>query len=148
MTLPQDSSISKGVVLPISFRGRSAGSYIDIPRLDGSKMSLIRNLPVALFNSMIRPFPWDPGSWPKHILFLETFGLICLVIFAIRHRRTMTNREKALILCLLIFCICLASLIGWVTPVLGAIVRYRLPIHIAIIIVGLTLIRNGKKAIE
>jgi len=42
----------------------------------------------------------------------------------------------------LVFAVVLLLLIGWITPVLGAIVRYRIPAYFALLIAGLLLYKK------
>jgi hypothetical protein len=50
-------------------------------------------------------------------------------------------KEKEIILGLLLFAIGLTLLIGWTTPVLGAITRYRFPAQMAIVLIGLIILQ-------
>ena len=146
LTLPRDSIARKGTSYALYFKGTGAGSFIETPLLDGTVADLFKTLPNALFNALIRPFPWDPGSWPKVLLFFETLFLIVMIVLAIRNRSVLTVPDRSLILALIIFIVSLAAIIGWVTPVLGAIVRYRLPIHIATLIICFTLLSVNSRS--
>lgn len=126
----------------IYFQNPRAQSYIEIPAISDSKTRLVQTIPSALSNALLRPFPTDPGSSLKYIVFLETVFIFCFLIWAILKRRKLNNHHKGLIVCLLVFGLLLALLIGWVTPVLGAIIRYRIPIHLAILFIGLILVNR------
>ncbi len=66
------------------------------------------------------------------------FGFLTYVIF---HRRKLDTNSKNLVLGLILFAVFLTLLIGWTTPVLGAIARYRFPAQLALVLVGLILIQ-------
>lgn len=117
----------------IHFNHPKANSFIEISPIDDQPIRLLTSAPEALFNAFIRPLPNDPGGKLKYIAFLETlllFGLIAWTI--IQHRKT-NIKERGFILSAIVFCLLLALLIGWTTPVLGAIHRYRLPVQLAMI---------------
>jgi hypothetical protein len=67
--------------------------------------------------------------------------IVFFLIIAIFNRRKLSKLEKELIFGLLIFAFLLFILIGWTTPVIGAITRYRFPAQLAIIIIGIILIK-------
>ncbi len=117
----------------LHFQQPRANSFVEIPAIQDDPLRLLTAAPNALFNTFFRPFPTDPGGKLKYLAFLETLILFSLLIVAIIQRRTLTDREKGFILSAFIFCVLLGLLIGWTTPVLGAIHRYRLPIQLAIL---------------
>jgi predicted cation transporter len=98
-------------------------------------------VPEALFNTTIRPLPSDRGSWLKIPAFIENivlfFGLLLITLFA---RRKLNKRIKRLVWSLFVFAFLVFVVVGWTTPVLGAIVRYKVPAVLALGIVGLLLI--------
>ena len=110
-----------------------ANSFIEITPIDDSPINLLISGPKAIFNAVIRPLPNDPGGNLKYLAFLETLILFGLIAWTIFQRRVITSNERGFILSALIFCLLLALLIGWTTPVLGAIHRYRLPIQLAML---------------
>jgi len=122
----------------------NCGSYIPIRYIDNSPTTLFKNIPEAMINATIRPFIGDPGSNFKYFAMLEIWLLFCALIVVIFKRRTINRTEFALIMALIVFSILMLLLIGWVTPVLGAIVRYRFPALLAIMIIGVILIPTRK----
>ena len=110
-------------------------------------MQLLKNVPEALFNVLIRPIPGDPGSWLKYPAIAENFLLYGLLIFLGFNLRYADQKQTALILGIFAFGITLSLLIGWVTPVLGAINRYRTPVILGIGIILLILgsVRHKKE---
>ena len=115
-------------------------SYIKTTSIHNSFQQLILNIPEALINTFFRPFPFDNGSFLKYPAMFEVWALSIFLILAILFKRKLEADSKNLIACLFIFAITLALLIGWTTPVTGAIVRFRFPIQLALFIVGAILI--------
>lgn len=121
-----------------------ANSYIKTTMINRSFIQLIKNIPEALINSYFRPFPFDPGSSLKYPAMFEVWLLSFLLIFSIIRRRKLESNEKALVSSLLIFTILLLLIIGWTTPVIGAIFRYRFPALLSLLLVSL-IIYNPKE---
>lgn len=129
----------------IYFRNDRSDGFIQTTPIDNSFTQLILNIPQALKNSLLRPFVNDPGSWLKFPATLEVILLFGFLIYALIKRRNLDSSDQGLLWAFGIFVFCLSLTIGWVTPVLGAIVRYRIPSFIAILVIGLILIQPRKK---
>jgi len=124
----------------------AAGSYIKIPMLNGSFLSIVNNAPAAFSNIFFRPFLYEAKK-PFMILaalensFLVFFALIC-IFFCYRN---IPNRH------LLYFCltitIMLFVLVGVTTPILGAAVRYKIP-ALPFLAIGLLLILDKQKLLN
>lgn len=126
------------------FRYSSCGSYIPVTYIDYSSEKLVRNIPEALFNASFRPLLNDPGSNLKYFATAELILLFGFIVLAILKRRVLSRKEFSIVMTLLTFAIAILLLIGWTTPVLGAIVRYRFPAYIAIGLIGLIVIDYRK----
>ena len=124
---------------PIYFMENKSGGYIETTLINNSFKQLLINSPEAISNSLIRPYPNDPGGWLKFPAMVEVWLVFGFLFYAIIKRRKINSVELS------IFIIVLSLIIGWVTPVLGAIVRYRIPSYIGIIIIGLILILPSKR---
>lgn len=120
-------------------------SYIKTTPINNSKSQLIKNIPEALINVFIRPFFNDPGSNLKYLSMLEMWGTFFIVIIGFIMHRNLNEWNWNIIMSICMFCISLALIIGWTTPVLGAIFRYRFPIVVAMIILSLIVIEPPKK---
>ncbi len=123
---------------PIYFVGTVCGSYVEITPINNSFSQLMANVPEAFVNAAFRPIPFDPGSNLKNFNFLETillFGTLLFSFFSGRFKRNKPERKQ--IVTLLVFAFCLFVLIGWTTPVLGAVVRYRIPAYFAVLLAAL-----------
>lgn len=119
-------------------------SYIKTTNINFSFKQLLFNMPEAITNSLLRPFPTDNGNFLKYPAMLEAWSIILFLISAIYFRRNTTPKMKGIVSCLFIFSISLMLLIGWTTPVVGAIVRFRFPAQLALLIIGFILIDPSK----
>ncbi|MFT6500252.1 MAG: hypothetical protein ACJASQ_000359 [Crocinitomicaceae bacterium] len=129
-----------GTEWPIYFKRDQSQGYIEIEQIDDSFSQLLMNIPGAIRNCLFRPYFTDPGSWLKYPAIFEVWLILFFIVYAIFKRRKISAEVKLTIVSLLLFIFTLSSIIGLTTPVLGAIVRYRLPITIAIVIIGLLII--------
>jgi hypothetical protein len=116
-----------------------SGSYIELKPINGKFSELISSVPFALFNTFLRPTPNDP---PKSIIkwyfVLETYLFMLILLFALTKIRA--SKHLNLLIFLGIASISIALIIGWTTPVLGAIIRYKLPVTLAIIVASCLLL--------
>lgn len=116
-------------------------SFFKTKRIDNSPIQLILNIPEALINAILRPFPFDKGSILKIPTMLEAWGVFLFLILSfIFKKKNIQKKEVGIISSLLIFAILLFLLIGWTTPITGAIVRFRFPAQLALVIIGIILI--------
>ena len=119
-------------------------SYIKTTNINNSFLQLVLNIPEALINTFFRPFPFDSGGFLKYPAMLEVWGLTFFLVLSLTYKRKIESNSKNLIACLFIFSISLMLLIGWTTPITGAIVRFRFPIQLALFIIGSILIDYEK----
>ena len=123
---------------------RSEG-LIDVTLINDSGKQLAINSIEALINSLFRPFPTDPGSKLKFQSMLEMWSIYLILIFAFIRKKALSQNKKALIISILLFIISLSLLIGWVTPVIGAIVRYRFPALLGVLMISIIMIKIPKR---
>ena len=103
-----------------------AGSVIDIPKIE-SAADIILNAPNALVNTYFRPWIAEGDN----ILYLPAalenlFLVICLVVMLWNFRRPY-GLGIPIIAFGISFVLVLGTVIGGVVPVLGALVRYKMP---------------------
>lgn len=124
------------------YDGEFSGSYIEVTPIEESGKQLLKNIPEALENVLFRPYPNDPpDSVFKYLSIMDSWGLMLLfAAVLIFFRRTINRKELNLIIALLVFSLVLALLIGWTTPVIGAIIRYKIPIQLAMMFITLILL--------
>lgn len=117
------------------FENTQSGGFISVTPINNSFAQLFMNIPEALYHALFRPLPGDPGGMLNWVAFLETLLLFGALIGVIIQRKKLTQQERIRIVGLLLFATLLALIIGWTTPVLGAIARYRIPVYLALLIV-------------
>jgi hypothetical protein len=119
-------------------------SLIECTPIDYSGFQLFLNTPSALMNVFLRPFPTDPGDQLKFISFIENLFFILLIGFVIFKRRVLNSEEKSWVFYLFILGLISALLIGWSTPILGAIVRYKIAAYLPLFIAATILLKPLK----
>ncbi len=119
-------------------------SYIKTTSIDNSFTQLIENIPEALGNVFFRPLPIDKGSFLIYPAMLEVWILFFILLISIIFHRKLDSKSKGLITSFLLFAIGLMLLIGWTTPIIGAIVRFRFPSQLALLIIALITIDSKK----
>lgn len=129
------------------FSSNGCASFIPVTPIDNSGAQLLKNIPEAFVNAAFRPFFGDPGRTPKIFAVIETLLLFGALLFAFTFLRHASTQTKVDVAALLLFAVLLLLLIGWITPVLGAIVRYRIPAYLAIFLAIVLLYHPKKKKI-
>jgi hypothetical protein len=121
-----------------------AKSKIEIPQIHPTAWSLLANAPSAVMRVLLRPSINDSGSFfillaAVENIFLAALAIICL-LFADR-----TQIKSFQLFCFSIFfVICMYALIGLITPILGAMVRYRVPSLLFFIYIFLNILDTGR----
>ena len=122
--------------IPILSIWERSNSYIETTLIFSSFKQMILNIPEALVNCLLRPFWNDPSPKFKLLTITETWLLFGFLGYALLRRKKLSRDEKIVTLALTLFILNLSLIIGWATPVLGAIVRYRIPVYLAVIILA------------
>lgn len=104
----------------------SVGSLIEIPPINNTA-DLVLNAPTALFNTYFRPHLLEANSATFWAAAIENLGYGLLLLLAIVKFKKPSSENLLLALMCLSFVVGLGLLIGLITPVLGAIVRYKIP---------------------
>lgn len=120
----------------------SANSTIEITPINNSVTNLLLSLPQALINSLFRPLFFDSKNLMMHLCSLENGLIIMLILTSLFY----CNKKKMnpIIAFSLFFTVTLGALIGWVTPILGAIVRYKIPLMPFLILIPTYYIDSDK----
>lgn len=124
----------------IYFMRDESKGYIELTQIDDSFTQLLLNIPEAVSNSLFRPYPNDPGSYLKYPAIFEVCLVFLFLVFAIYKRRKLSKDIQIIIVASIVFILTLSIIIGLTTPVLGAIVRYRIPTTIAIVMIAILII--------
>jgi hypothetical protein len=120
----------------------SAGSFIHTTKLDHNVISILYNLPFGLVNSLTRPWPGDMHGLLFIPPFLENLIVLSLIGFVIFRPNQLNKDQKAFIWFAATFTVILFSIIGITTPIIGAIVRYKIPALPFLFILLLTAIKS------
>ncbi len=105
-----------------------AKSVIQLPVIDDTTVSLVKNAPYAILVVLFRPYPGESLN-PLMILaaleniFLIVFCILCLAGFS----KSSINKLPSVFFLAIYFSVIMFILIGLVTPVIGALVRYKVP---------------------
>jgi hypothetical protein len=119
-----------------------AGSTISISKLDPTIFSLVKTSPAALYNSLCKPSLLSSKSFLEKFSALENTAVLLFLIVCVWFKKQMYNRNL-FALCLFI-CLIILLLIGYTTPVAGAIVRYKVPIMPFLLMCGILIIDENK----
>lgn len=104
------------------------GSTIAIPRLEPTISSVLKAAPVALLNAAFRPFPWEVTSPFMALSGFENILIALLIVMAaIGGVRRKSCARSPIWFVAVSFALIILVLTGLVTPVVGAIVRYKVP---------------------
>ncbi len=142
---PKNIQLKQGSKYQIFFNRERSKSYIPVTPIKDDPVQLLQNIPEALVNVLFRPFITDSGSWLVIPAIAETLLIWIFVVSGMRFIRQTNEKERVLLIGLISFILLLSILIGWVTPVLGAINRYRIPAILALVLVGIILWSKRKK---
>jgi hypothetical protein len=105
----------------------NAGSLINPLNLKPTIFSFILNAPLALVNTLFRPFVTDLHNIIVIPAFIENVLWISFAIFTfIFHKKSLHRNNKLILFSFLLFALIEFLLIGYTTPIVGAIVRYRI----------------------
>jgi hypothetical protein len=115
---------------------QKTGSKVDVTLIKDNFWQMLLNGPEAIFNSFVQPIPNKQSTWLQYPAFIENllFILAAVLTFFI-FPKSISQKEKRTLVSLALFAAFIAMIVGWTTPVSGAIVRYIVPAHIAIIVI-------------
>lgn len=122
-----------------------SNSYYKVPLIHNSPYQLIKNIPLALIDVIIRPYPWDNGSHLKYFSFVQNMGLLLFLVYSFFNRhQNLSNQQKWIIFYLTACVVFISLIIGLTTPIFGAIVRYKMPIDLFLLIISFILLKPLK----
>ncbi|MBL0049366.1 MAG: hypothetical protein IPP32_14870 [Bacteroidetes bacterium] len=105
----------------------SSGSKINIPKLAPNIGSILKNIPVALANTFFRPTVFESKNYLSLFASLENLLILALFVISIFYFKKPSAQELEVFIFCSSFVFILFSIIGLTTPVLGALVRYKIP---------------------
>ncbi|MEX1193286.1 MAG: hypothetical protein WED10_00785 [Brumimicrobium sp.] len=120
----------------IGVRLQKAGSGIPVTPIKDNPITMITMIPEVIFNTMVRPIPDQKSSWLQYPAFLENILIILGIIMAfIIYPRKLEKQDQRILITLGIFSFVVMLIVGWTTPVVGAIVRYIIPSLLGIVLI-------------
>ena len=102
-----------------------AGSYSEVPVVDSTITSVVINLPIGLWDSMMKPYLWQSRNPMMLLSAAENIALLILLILALIYRDRKKTYDYNILLFVCISVVLYFSIIGIMTPVLGNLVRYK-----------------------
>lgn len=118
----------------------NSGSFVMPELLLPDPLLFIGQAPYALYITLLGPLVHaGPGALGL-ISAGENLAFVLFLVGCIIYRRSWTNVDRTLVISLCCYVVMLALVIGWTTPVMGAIVRYRTPLLPFLLIIGLLLV--------
>jgi hypothetical protein len=106
----------------------NAGSRIPLTKLEHSNISLLLNIPEAIYHVLFRPFFFESRSPMILMAGMENLLILIIMLTGILFMKKKMQKEvQPLFNFSLYFVLILFSIMGLVTPVLGALVRYKMP---------------------
>lgn len=116
-----------------------AGSLVDVPRLDARPLTFLKLAPHALYMTFLSPMVHGLHGALGLMSAVENIALLIVLGLAWYWRRPWPQVDRTLLLLCTGYCTTLALVIGWTTPVIGALVRYRVPLLPFLVIAALCL---------
>jgi hypothetical protein len=120
-----------------------ANSTFEIEKIEPSMTGVLRHVPISFVTTLIMPWLFTMKKSFAGVLLAENLLLLLYVFCSLCF-----FRKKQFPLALVLFCVSfvviLFSLIGLITPVVGALVRYRIP-GIPFLIIAIALMTDEKK---
>ncbi len=104
-----------------------ANSAIQINKLEPTFVSFVKNIPQAISNVLLRPFPWEMNSIMMLMAGFENMIILLILFVCLYFIAPFQKLPWHLILFCVSFVILQFIVIGETTPIIGAINRYRTP---------------------
>lgn len=120
-----------------------ANTTLKLDRLQPTFYSVFKNAPMAFLNVLIQPLLWKAKGFVQLLPALENVFFIGLLIVMILFFKRKVENKSMIIFCLS-FVLILYVLIGVTTPVIGAIIRYKVP-ALPFLCIALLLLMDKKK---
>lgn len=120
------------------------GSFVMPERLEPTFRSFLQQGPHALYIALLGPlFHSGPGLFGL-VAAAENAVMLVALLVLLRYRAAWAQVRQDLVLALLAYIVLMALVIGWTTPVMGAVVRYRTPLLPMLFIAALLLMDHRK----
>ena len=121
----------------------SSNSYIAPVNFSPSFISLLKNAPIALFNTLTQPFNFFTKDWLKIFASLENLLYVITIVIGVFCFKFPKENRAILYFCFSVF-VFIFVLAGLTTPIVGALVRYKTPALPFMMIFVFMLVDNNK----
>lgn len=129
---------SVGDTFDIVVRMSKAGSGIEVTPIKDDFGTMILMVPESLYNTHVRPLPHAHKTWLALPAFVEKIiYLLGLLLALFLFNKKSSPNENRMLWSLGIIAVVISLIVGWTTPVVGAIVRYIIPAQAALLIIVL-----------
>jgi hypothetical protein len=129
----------------MSVASGSGAEMVYVHPLDGTIGSVISAIPTAIYNCLLQPHFFRIGSIMQILVAIENmlvlFSLIIAAVFIVKRAG---DPERSLILLCLFFSFSIFAVVGITVPILGALVRYKIPGLVFLLIVAVTLVNHQR----
>jgi hypothetical protein len=119
-----------------------SGSIIHINKLEPTFKSFAANAPEAFVNTLCRPFVWEAKTAFEWAAALENLLLIAFITYALI-KIDLKKLKQPLVPFCISFVVVLYVLSGIATPVVGALVRYKVPAMPFLVIALLLVVKDN-----
>jgi hypothetical protein len=121
-----------------------SSSYFESAEINYDGWNLIKSMPETIWNVWVRPFPNDPGGNLKLASFIQNMALILFGVFVLFRFRKPNQVEFFWLYFLIGSVLLITFIIGWTTPVFGAIARYKVPAELFLLCAFFILLKSNK----
>ncbi|MBK9592889.1 MAG: hypothetical protein IPO32_15795 [Crocinitomicaceae bacterium] len=121
-----------------------SSSYFESTEINYDGWNLIKSMPETIWNVWVRPFPNDPGGNLKLASFFQNMALIIFGFFVLFRFRKPNEVEFFWLFFLMGSVLLITFIIGWTTPVFGAIARYKVPAELFLLCALFILLKSKK----
>ena len=122
----------------------NANSSIYMEYLEPNLWSFVKTSPKAFINTLTRPWPTELRGVLFYPPLFENIFILFILFTGWFYRKKVTAHQWKFIIFCLTFSILLFIIIGLTTPIIGAIVRYKIPAMPFLIIVALLFFDGSK----
>lgn len=108
-------------------RQYESGSFIYPFQVLPDPVLFLKNTPLALFTVFVRPFIWESFGVLAKFSSIENMIMLLLIVIRFITHKKLELPERRIFYMMIIFIFYLYLLIGFTTPVIGAMIRYKVP---------------------
>lgn len=130
----------------ITFDAPPSGSLLGVKKLEPNLISFLKALPIAFINVLFKPFLF--ASFSPFLLMngLENTLLLFFALMVIVYKKQASQLNKNLAWFCFVIAFSILIFVGLTTPVMGAMVRYKIP-GLLFLIIGLLCLFDSEKLI-